>query len=92
MKIIYLFIFLLLFLNSPTLSQQSSQACSRECLENFVDKYLEAVIAHDPARIPIAKNIKVTENGQRLVVGDGLWNTASAKGLYKLYIADHASR
>ncbi|MGD0337537.1 MAG: hypothetical protein ABSB78_01975 [Bacteroidota bacterium] len=65
-----------------------TENCDRLCLERFVDKYLEAVIAHDPARVPLSEKIKFTENGQRLEVGDGLWNTASARGSYKLYIAD----
>ncbi len=65
-----------------------TENCDRLCLEGFVDKYLEAVIAHDPARVPLSEKIKFTENGQRLEVGDGLWNTASARGYYSLYIAD----
>ena len=62
--------------------------CDRACLEGFVDRYLDAVVAHDPAQAPLAPAVRFTENGQRLRPGDGLWNTASARGPYKLYVAD----
>lgn len=65
--------------------------CDRACLEGWVDRYLEAVVAHQPARVPLAKGVHFTENGQRLAVGDGLWNTASARGSYRLYVADPAA-
>src|SRR5262249_11260853 len=62
--------------------------CDRACLEDYVDKYLDAVIAHDPSKAPIAKNAKFTENGQKLDLGDGLWNTMDGKGAYRLFVAD----
>ena len=65
-----------------------SATCDRDCLENFIDQYLEAVIARDSSRLELADAVKFTENGQRLEVGDGLWNTANARGSYQIYIAD----
>lgn len=62
--------------------------CDRACLENFVNRYLDSVIAHDPSLLPLATDVKYTENGQQLVPGDGLWNTASGRGSYNLYAAD----
>jgi hypothetical protein len=62
--------------------------CDRACLEGFVDQYLDAVIAHDPSKAPVDKNAKFTENGQRLELGDGLWNTMNAKGTYRLFVTD----
>ena len=62
--------------------------CDRGCLETFVDRYLDAVAAHDPAKAPLAKGAKYTENGQRLEFGDGLWNTMTGKGAYRLFVAD----
>jgi hypothetical protein len=64
------------------------QACDRACLEGLVDRYLDAVIAHDPSKAPIVKNAKFTENGQKLDLGDGLWNTMSGKGSYRLFVTD----
>jgi hypothetical protein len=65
--------------------------CDRACLEGFVDQYLDALVRHDPKGLPLAKNVKLTENGQKLEVGDGLWNTMSGKGTYRLFVADPAS-
>jgi hypothetical protein len=62
--------------------------CDRACLEGFVDQYLAAVVAHDPARLPVTGTVRFTENGQELALGDGFWNTATARGSYKLYVDD----
>jgi hypothetical protein len=66
-------------------------ACDRACLEGFIDQYLDAMTAHDPARVPLAKNVKLTEDGQRLVLPDGLWNSMAGKGTYRLFVTDPAA-
>jgi hypothetical protein len=53
-----------------------------------VDKYLDAVIAHDPKLLPLARNVKFTENGIRLDVGDAHWKTVTGKGTYRLFVTD----
>jgi hypothetical protein len=63
-------------------------ACDRTCLEDWVARYFDAVIANDPASIPIASDVRFTENGQRLEIGDGLWNSMKSVGTYRLYVAD----
>jgi hypothetical protein len=65
-----------------------SGACDRACLESLLDRYVDAVVAHDAARLPLAADVKFTENGQRLAPGDGLWHTATDKGGYALKLAD----
>ena len=65
-----------------------SQTCDRACLEKLVDQYLDAAIAHNATRLPLPKNVKYTENGQHLEINDGLWNTMSAKGTYRLFVDD----
>ena len=67
---------------------KAAPACDRACLEGYVDQYLDAVIAHDPKKLTFARNTKFTENGQRLDLGDGLWNTMSGKGAYRLFVTD----
>lgn len=61
---------------------------SRVCLARTLDAYLQALVARDPARMPMTRNIKYTENGVRLNVGDGLWATASAMPTYRLDVID----
>jgi hypothetical protein len=66
----------------------SAQTCDRVCLENFVDLYMEALIAHKPGQIPLAPRVKNTEDGVRLEPGDGFWRTAMGKGSYRLFNTD----
>jgi hypothetical protein len=62
--------------------------CDRACLEGYVDQFLDAVIAHDPQRVPFGKDLKYTENGQKLDLGDGIWRTLTAKGTYRMFVTD----
>ena len=62
--------------------------CDRQCLAGFMTTYLNALVAHNSSKLPVAKNVKYTENGVRLNLNDGLWNTASALPTYRLDIID----
>ena len=62
--------------------------CNRACLENLVDQYLAAVVAHDPRRLPLSREVKYTENDQVMEVGDGFWKTAEGRGNYTHIFAD----
>jgi hypothetical protein len=63
-------------------------SCDRACLEGFVEKYFDAAIAHNPSLLPLAKDVKFTENGQRLVLPDGHWKIMTGKGGYRLFVTD----
>jgi hypothetical protein len=62
--------------------------CDRTCLEGVLDQYLEAVVARDPSRLPLSRDVMYTENNQVLQIGDGFWKTAQGIGNYKHYFAD----
>ena len=62
--------------------------CERECLQGFIDRYMDALVAHDPSRLPLTRDVRFTENGAELKLGDGLWGTIQARGDYKLYFVD----
>jgi hypothetical protein len=62
--------------------------CDRACLQGFVDRYLDAVAANQPSRVPLAGSVRFTEDGQQLAIGDGLWNTLRGKGKYRLFVTD----
>ncbi|MBN2060507.1 MAG: hypothetical protein JW882_08840 [Deltaproteobacteria bacterium] len=62
--------------------------CDRACLAGFMTTYLEALVAHDSSKLPVTKNVKYTENGVRLNLNDGLWNTASAMPSYRVDVID----
>jgi hypothetical protein len=53
-----------------------------------MDSYLKALVAHDPKQAPFAAAVKFTENTNRMTPGDGLWQTITGLGTYKLYAAD----
>ena len=70
-------------------AQKGTPACDRACLQNYVDKYMDAMLAHNPSPTLFAKNVKFTENGIRLPFGnEGLWYDMAGKGTYKFYIPD----
>jgi hypothetical protein len=62
--------------------------CDRQCLAGFMDMYLKALVAHDSTKLPVTKNVKYTENGVRLNLNDGLWNTASSMPTYQVDVVD----
>ena len=66
----------------------AAQECGRACLEGWADRYLDAVIDNDPSALPMTRNVRFTENGQRLEVGDGLWRSMKSKGRYRLFVTD----
>jgi hypothetical protein len=65
----------------------ASGGCSRACLQNFVDSYFEALAKEDASKLPVAANVKFTENGKPLKLGQGFWKTAGISGA-RLYALD----
>jgi hypothetical protein len=66
----------------------ADEDCDRACLTGFVDQYLSALVAHNPTRLPLTKNVKFTEDGVQLQLNDALWATAGALGTYKLVFTE----
>lgn len=58
-------------------------SCDRTCLTGWMTRYLAAVVAHDPAAVPMATNVRFTEDSRDLKVGEGLWKTATKLGTYR---------
>ena len=72
---------------SPAGAQTSKADCSREALRGIVDGYFAALAAHDPSGLPLAPNVRSTENGVEVAVGKGLWQTAG-KALMRRVLVD----
>jgi hypothetical protein len=66
-------------------------SCDRQCLKLYADRYLEALAAREPSRLPVARSVRFTENGREQRLGDGLWRSAGAFGTYREYIVDQES-
>jgi hypothetical protein len=69
-------------------SEATEPACDRKCLNGIVDDYRAALVAHNPALMPLAPGARYTENSQDLRFTDGLFGTLTGWGSYKLYIDD----
>jgi len=67
----------------------ATQRSDRACLVSLMDKYLAAVVKHDPAGVPIASDVKLVENLQQIPIGKGLRETATGGPTdFKVYAAD----
>lgn len=62
--------------------------CDRDCLRGFITQYLNAMVAHNPAGLPVADRVKFTEDTVQKPIGDGLWKTASGLRKYRQDILD----
>jgi hypothetical protein len=69
-------------------SSASGPTCDRECLRGMLTRYLDAVIAHDPKRLPLAANARFTEDTVEKPLGEGLWKTASGLGTFRQDVID----
>src|SRR4029079_17319117 len=81
----------LTIVSSAALAQppKPSPSCDRPCLEGYIDRYLDAMLANEVNPKLFARAVKFTENGVRLPLGnEGLWFGMSGRGKYKFYVPD----
>jgi hypothetical protein len=57
--------------------------CTRPCLQHMITVYVDAMLAHAPAQMPLAANARFTEDSNELKLGEGLWKTVTAKGHFR---------
>ncbi len=62
--------------------------CDRQCLRGFVTKYLDALTAKKTDSLPLAANVKFTENCKQLNVGEGYWKDVNGTVRYRLDVID----
>jgi hypothetical protein len=74
--------------SARVLAASEGPACDRACLSGFITKYLDALTAHDPARLPVTRDVRFTENGVEIPLGDALWQTIAALGSYRVDYLD----
>jgi hypothetical protein len=72
---------------APALHAQGTR-CDRACLADVVTRYLDSMVAHDPALVPLAANVRVTEDGRDIKPGEGLWKSASKRRPYRVDFLD----
>jgi hypothetical protein len=54
----------------------------------MIDQYIADLLRHDDNGLPLADNVKFTENTATLPLGDGLWVGASEAPTFKIYGLD----
>jgi hypothetical protein len=70
-------------------ADSKSAPCDRDCLRGFVTQYLNALIAHKPADLPLADNVRFTEDTVEMKLGASpLWINAARLRAYRLDILD----
>ena len=75
-------------LHAPAQAAAAGAGCDRACMNDIVEKYLSAMAAHNPAKGPIAKTARYTENGQEMKLPDGIWKITTAIEPYRLTAVD----
>jgi hypothetical protein len=88
--LIYTFALLAPF--SATAQRPHSTPCTRYCLQHLVTVYVDALLAHDPTKMPLAPNVRFTEDSHELKLGEGLWQTVTAKGGFRQDYVDQRSQ
>ncbi len=59
------------------------QECDRDCLTDLMTRFIDALVAHDPSTLPLAENVKYTEDSRLARLGEGIWQSVTAKGDFR---------
>ena len=65
--------------------------CDRACLKSTLDRYLAAVLKHDPNSAGLAPSYRHTENAINAPLGKGIWQSVTALGKVQRRYADPGS-
>lgn len=67
----------------------AAATCDRQCLIDATDAYVAAIVAHDPAKAPLAANVFFVENVAKMQPGEGLWQTSvQAPSTFAIHVPD----
>lgn len=61
----------------------ASAQCDRACLSGLITRYVDALLAGDPATLPLAQRFRFTEDSAELKLGEGLWKSVTGKGGFR---------
>jgi len=63
----------------PVLAQQ----CDRACLSGMMTQFIDGLVAHDSSRLPLAANVRYTEDSRNARLGEGIWKSVTANGGFR---------
>jgi hypothetical protein len=70
-------------------SMARGATCDRDCLGGFVTQYLNAMLAHSASSLPLASNVRFTEDTVAMKPGDSpLWRNIARLTPYRLDVLD----
>jgi hypothetical protein len=64
-------------------SAAQAAECDRDCLRGMITKYVDALVARTPQALPLAENVRFTEDSRELKLGDGAWKTVTRAGSFR---------
>src|SRR5690606_30478398 len=71
----------------------TAQNCDRQCLIDMADAYAAALVAHDPAKAPLAADVVTVENAGKIGPGEGLWAKATGGPTdFRIHVPDPVSQ
>jgi hypothetical protein len=68
---------------APAAASAADAQCDRACLGETITQYIEALVAHDPSKLPLADNARFTEDSKVMKLGDGLWKETLTQGTFR---------
>ena len=66
---------------SPTTLR--AQACDRACLTGMMTQFINALVAHNSSTLPLAANVRYTEDSRNAQLGQGIWQSVTAAGGFR---------
>ena len=79
--------------SKPAEQAATGPACNRQCLIDATDSYIAALVAHDPAKAPLASNVAFVENVTKMQPGEGLWKSiVTAPGSFAVHVPDEVNQ
>ena len=61
----------------------AAENCDRACLGSLITQYVDAVVARDHSKLPLAENVRYTEDSKALKLGEGIWQATTTKGGFR---------
>jgi hypothetical protein len=77
---------------SPAPASAAQAECDRACLGEMITDYVEALVAHDPSKLPLAADVRVTEDSKMTKLGEGLWKETLTPGTFRQDYLDTAKQ
>ena len=70
--------------NCAAFPQEAAQAtdCDRRCLYELAGTFMDNMVENYTEGVPFADDVRITENGADIAVGEGIWENSLAWSTY----------